>query len=347
MMKQIILPLLVILSTMTLRAQDGMEQTTAPSFSCSMLGTVLNPYEYSDDYREIYIQNDFFVSITNNDDVPATIYYRVVQGSGPDEWTILNENEPIICTATGADYTFYIIEAYAQAEGKLPSDVVNTADIGLEITPAIFLDYKACVVDGINYLMGEGYEVSVCSDGHPAFPSDSYYTGDVIIPEEIVFWDETYRVWRIHDYAFYHCGVTSVDIPSTVSYVGSQAFYDCRSLTKVTCRAKIPPISYYSFEGDYDDQDVIYRNAKLYVPYESLEDYRADEEWGRFTHIVPFIGAGPGDIDGSGGIDVDDVTGIIDMILEGGVPEYADVNGDGSIDIDDISAILNMLLGGH
>ena len=340
-MKKIILPLLVMLSATPLCAQEGMEQTSAPSFSSYMIGTVLNPYEYYDDYREIYIQNDVFVSITNTDDAPATIYYRVVQGYGPDEWTILNENDQVICTTTNGDYSFYIIEAYAQAEGKLPSDVMNTADLGIEIIPYVILDYRACVVDGINYSMGEGYEVSVCSDGHPAFPSDSYYTGDVIIPEEIVFWDETYRVWRISDYAFYHCGVTSVDIPNTVSDVGSQAFYDCRSLAKVICRAKVPPYAYYSFEGGEDDQDAIY------VPAESLDAYRADEEWGRFSHIVPFIGAGPGDVDGSGGIDVDDVTGIIGMILDGQVPAYADVNGDGSADIDDITVIINMLLNGH
>ena len=84
----------------------------------------------------------------------------------------------------------------------------------------------------------------------------------------------------------------------------------------------------------------------LFVPLESLETYKNHEAWSSF-YIVPFIGAGPGDIDGSGGIDVDDVVDIIGMILDGTAPEYADVNGDGSIDIDDIAVLINMLLNGH
>ena len=140
---------------------------------------------------------------------------------------------------------------------------------------------------------------------------------------------------------------TGIDIPGTVMVIGEGAFGGCVNLTSVICRALTPANGTNMFMFADGSGDVIYQQATLYVPNESLEAYRAHSEWGRFTHIVPFIGAGPGDIDGSGGIDVDDVTGIIDMILEGGVPEYADVNGDGSIDIDDISAILNMLLGGH
>jgi len=137
----------------------------------------------------------------------------------------------------------------------------------------------------------------------------------------------------------------SLDIPSSVVSIGERAFVDTY-LSSVICRRITPPsVPAYSFETEYYDRQTNY--VPLFVPAESIEAYRAHEEWGRFTHIVPFIGAGPGDIDGSGTIDVDDVTGIIDMILEGGVPEYADVNGDGSIDIGDISAILNMLLGGH
>ena len=84
----------------------------------------------------------------------------------------------------------------------------------------------------------------------------------------------------------------------------------------------------------------------IFVPNESLEAYRAHREWGKFTHIVPFIGAGPGDIDGDGSIAISDVSGIIDMLLEGGaLPAYCDVNGDGLVSIADVSALIDILLG--
>ena len=137
----------------------------------------------------------------------------------------------------------------------------------------------------------------------------------------------------------------NLDIPSSVCSIGERAFTDVY-LNSVICRAMTPPsVPENSFETEYYIMQHYF--VPLFVPAEAIEDYRAHEEWGRFTHIVPFIGAGPGDIDGSGSIDVDDVVDIIGMILEGTVPEYADVNGDGSIDIDDITVLINMLLNGH
>ena len=353
-MKRIFFALmLLVVATVTMNAQDETEQTAAPSFDVSMMAQVFDAHQFDDDYREIYVQNDFFVSIINSDDAEATIYYRVVEGYGPEEWTVYNEYEPVCCYAV-SDYTSYVIEAYAQADGKQPSDVVSTADLeDVAITPTINFEYSACVVDGINYyFMNEaGFPYSatavmVCSEGHPMFAADSYYAGEITIPEEIVFWDETYSVVGIHDNAFYHCGVTSVDIPNTVLSVGSMAFFDCRDLAKVICRSINPPYAYYSFEGDYDAQDIIYRNATLYVPAESLEAYKAHEEWGKFSHIVTFIGAGPGDVDGDGAIGIDDVTSLIDQLLNGEeLPAYVDVDGDGTVDISDVTELIDMLLG--
>ena len=86
----------------------------------------------------------------------------------------------------------------------------------------------------------------------------------------------------------------------------------------------------------------------LFVPNESLEAYRTHEEWGKFTHIVPFIGAGPGDVNGDGSISVGDATNLIDLLLSGGeLPAWMDVNGDGHVSIKDITDLIDMLLGGN
>ena len=95
-----------------------------------------------------------------------------------------------------------------------------------------------------------------------------------------------------------------------------------------------------TFNGRYDI-------ATLFVPAEALENYQAHSIWGRFTHMIPFIGAGPGDANGDGMINIADVTSLIDMLLSGEeLPAYYDVNGDGEVNINDITNIIDMLMSG-
>ena len=110
----------------------------------------------------------------------------------------------------------------------------------------------------------------------------------------------------------------------------------------MTCFAVTPPDIVCVFN---EHEDHRYDELTLYVPMESLEAYRAHEEWGRFTRIVPFIGAGPGDVDGNGIVGINDVTSIIDMILsDDEAPAYYDVDGDGIVGINDVTTIIDMLL---
>ena len=163
--------------------------------------------------------------------------------------------------------------------------------------------------------------------------------------------------------AFQGCtGLTSINIPNSVTLIGSWAFYDCTGVTSVTignsvtsieesafcgmsklarvvCQATTPPDIDYAFSS--------YEIATLFVPAESIESYRDHEEWGQFMRIVPFIGAGPGDINGDGNIAISDVTGMIDLLLSGDdLPEWADVSGDGNVTIADVTIIIDMLLNG-
>ena len=96
----------------------------------------------------------------------------------------------------------------------------------------------------------------------------------------------------------------------------------------------------------YDEDYIsIYEQATLFVPNESLEAYRTHDEWGYFSRIVPFIGAGPGDTNGDGVINVADVTDLIDVLLCGGeLPAYCDMNGDGNINVADMTSLIDMLL---
>jgi hypothetical protein len=143
--------------------------------------------------------------------------------------------------------------------------------------------------------------------------------------------------------------LTNVTIPGSVNYIGEDAFMNCPNIMSITCFAITPPDAYciaISNENINDeDYKSIYEQATLFVPYESLEAYRTHEEWGSFSLIVPFVGAGPGDTNGDGVINVADATSLIDMLLgDSEQPSYADVNGDGIINVTDVTVLIDMLL---
>ena len=109
------------------------------------------------------------------------------------------------------------------------------------------------------------------------------------------------------------------------------------------CRSVTPPFAWWGwFHGLYD-------RVTLYVPRQALDAYTQHEEWGKFQNIVPFdLEPDPGDINGDGTLDVDDVTLLIGMMLNGEeLPAYADLTGDSVADIDDVAALISILLNGH
>ena len=86
-------------------------------------------------------------------------------------------------------------------------------------------------------------------------------------------------VTSIGSSAFYGCsGLTSVTIPGSVTSIGSYAFYDCSGLTSVTIDRTQPlSINSYTFSNR--------ANATLYVPAGSKEAYKAADYWKEFKEI--------------------------------------------------------------
>ena len=80
--------------------------------------------------------------------------------------------------------------------------------------------YYVDTTAGRAWVTNDGYTYS-CGDGQP-------YSGDVVIPKEIVYKGVTYPVTSIGEKAFYGCsGLTSITIPEGVTSINSYAFQHC------------------------------------------------------------------------------------------------------------------------
>ena len=93
-------------------------------------------------------------------------------------------------------------------------------------------------VDGIYYKIVEE-EACVTYKSYRNISHTEYfesdYTGDVVIPSSVTYDGKTYPVTQIGDHAFYrNPSVTGITIPSSVTYISWNAFYECTGLNRVT-----------------------------------------------------------------------------------------------------------------
>lgn len=135
------------------------------------------------------------------------------------------------------------------------------------------------------------------ADGIQTIGKESFAM-DSLITE--VRWPSSLRV--IEHAAFYECDLREIVLPDSleivgtysfaynerlrrivlgpaVSFVGTYAFADCYGLEEVTVRAAVPPqVVVTSFDG-------MPEGVVLRVPEASVEAYRNDPVWGRFTVV--------------------------------------------------------------
>lgn len=80
--------------------------------------------------------------------------------------------------------------------------------------------------------------------------SSKVYSGDVIIPESVIYNDRTYRVTSIGRFAFNGCKeLTSVDIPNSVTSIEESAFAYCTSLSSTIMPNYLTSIGKSAFVG--------------------------------------------------------------------------------------------------
>ena len=161
--------------------------------------------------------------------------------------------------------------------------------------------------------------------------------------ESVVIPNKVEMIWNS---AFYGCrNLSSVTLPNSLRSINNNAFYDCYSLTSVTCLATTPPM--YVTDDVFDEH--CYETATLFVPAESIDDYRNAHVWEKFFNIQPIGPVDvdvPGDVNGDGEVNIADVNAVIDVLLSDGNNPRADVNNDGEVTIADVNTLIDIILNG-
>ncbi len=115
----------------------------------------------------------------------------------------------------------------------------------------------------------------------PAKCEASGYTDsptDVIIPSAVTISGTEFNVTSIGSRVFTDClSLTSIEIPNSVTSIGERAFYSSK-LKSIRCLSdSVPALGKYVF-----DRSAI---RQIQVPEESIELYKAAEQWNTFTII--------------------------------------------------------------
>ena len=88
---------------------------------------------------------------------------------------------------------------------------------------------------------------------------------------------------RIGYMSFSECtGLTDLTFPATLNYISAYAFTGCYYVRNVTCLATTPP-----FMGNYNFSNLYSRTLR--VPFTSVSDYAAADQWNKFDVIEGIV----------------------------------------------------------
>lgn len=117
-------------------------------------------------------------------------------------------------------------------------------------------------------VVSEAEKTCITKSGEEYGSPGNYVSGALTLPEHPVYMDEEYTLVGIGDYSFHSTSLQSINIPSTVTYIGKCAFENCNELKGVALPASLVSIG---------------ENAFYYC--NSIIEYTISEENGNFKTI--------------------------------------------------------------
>lgn len=132
------------------------------------------------------------------------------------------------------------------------------------------------LIDGIYYHLDEKNNLAevACNEN---------YTGNIVIPSQILYDGVIYNVTTIEDGAFMNTKIASLNLPNSIISIGNHAFSGCSSLISITIQAENPPIvDEHTFEN-------VSRSILIKVPCGSIAKYKAADGWNEFTNYEEIL----------------------------------------------------------
>ena len=148
-------------------------------------------------------------------------------------------------------------------------------------------------------------------------------------------------VSEVGDYAFYNVStLREVELPSTLSWLGTRSMAGMTGMTALTCHAvDVPDLGEKVWDG------VKQRSVPLTVPEESFEQYRLANQWMDFMYELKGL---VGDVNNDGEVNIADINMLISIILgskyDDATLSRADVNEDGEINLADVNMVIDIVL---
>ena len=137
-------------------------------------------------------------------------------------------------------------------------------DMGGEVIE--FLDFT---IDGIKYKMTDKDKVSVVypTASKPGSSNPNPYTGNIVIPAQVIYEGVTYDVTGIADYAFRYATITSITLPEGLLSIGKEAIYKT-DITEIVVPNSVVTLG----------ESCISENANLQTL--TFGSHIADKKWG-------------------------------------------------------------------
>ena len=108
-------------------------------------------------------------------------------------------------------------------------------------------------VDGIKYKMIAEDKVVVTypTEGKPGSNNPNTYTGDIVIPAQVTYEGQNYKVTGIDDYAFRKANITSISLPEGLTSIGVEAIYNTQ-ITELTVPSTV--VNFGQYAMGYNDK---------------------------------------------------------------------------------------------
>ena len=108
-------------------------------------------------------------------------------------------------------------------------------------------------VDGIKYKMISDDKVVVTypTEGKPGSSNPNTYTGDIVIPAQVTYEGQSYKVTGIDDYAFRKANITSISLPEGLTSIGVEAIYNTQ-ITELTVPSTV--VNFGQYAMGYNDK---------------------------------------------------------------------------------------------